>query len=90
MVTGLLNRSTFLHALEDAVSKVARGEDQYALLLVEPDHYQRLLQDFGLDSADDLIAALAARLSDTLDDKATGARFGERSFAVLLLSLIHF
>ena len=84
MVTGLLNRSTFLHALEDAVSKVARGEDQYALLLVEPDHYQRLLQDFGLDSADDLIAALAARLSDTLDDKATGARFGERSFAVLL------
>ena len=84
MVTGLLNRSTFLHALEDAVSKVARGEDQYALLLVEPDHYQRLLQDFGQDSADDLIAALAARLSDTLDDKATGARFGERSFAVLL------
>ena len=84
MVTGLLNRSTFLHALEDAVTKVARGENQYALLLVEPDHYQRLLQDFGLDSADELIAALASRLSDTLDDKATAARFGERSFAVLL------
>ena len=84
IVTGLLNRSTFLHALEDAVSQVARSESQYSLLLVEPDHYQRLLQDFGLDSADDLIAALAARLSATLDSDTTAARFGERTFAVLL------
>ena len=84
MVTGLLNRSTFLHALEDAVSQVARSESQYSLLLVEPDHYQRLMQDFGLDSADDLIAALASRLSATLDADTTAARFGERTFAVLL------
>ena len=84
IVTGLLNRSTFLHALEDAVSKVARGEDEYALLLVEPDHYKRLLQEFGLDSADNLIAALASRLSQALDADATAARFGERTFAILL------
>ncbi len=84
MTTGLLNRSTFLHALEDAVSQVARGESQYALLLVEPDHYQRLLQDFGMDSADILIAALAARLSETLDPGTVAARFGEHVFAVLL------
>ncbi|MEO8364892.1 MAG: sensor domain-containing phosphodiesterase [Pseudoxanthomonas sp.] len=84
MVTGLLNRSTFLHALEDVVSRAARSEGQHALLLVEPDHYQRLLQDFGLDSADLLIAALAARLSETVGAGVTTARFGERSFAVLL------
>lgn len=84
MATGLLNRSTFLHALEDVVGRAARGEGQYALLLVEPDHYQRLLQDFGLDSADLLIAALAARLSETVGAGATTARFGEHSFAVLL------
>lgn len=84
IVTGLLNRSTFLHSLEDAVSKVARGEDEYALLLVEPDHYKRLLQEFGLDSADNLIAALASRLSQALDADATAARFGERTFAILL------
>ncbi|HEX7804327.1 MAG TPA: EAL domain-containing protein [Pseudoxanthomonas sp.] len=84
MVTGLLNRPTFLHALENVVSEAARGEGQHALLLIEPDHYQRLLQDFGLDSADALIAALAARLSETLGDEVTAARFGERSFALLL------
>ena len=84
MVTGLLNRSTFLHALEDVVSQVAHGEGKHALLLVEPDHYQRLLQDFGLDSADALIAALAARLVEQLEPGTITARFGERCFAVLL------
>jgi diguanylate cyclase (GGDEF)-like protein/PAS domain S-box-containing protein len=84
MVTGLLNRSTFLHALENAVAQAAKGEGKFALLLVEPDHYQRLLQDIGLGSADDFIAALAARLSETVDADCTTARFGERTFAVLV------
>lgn len=83
VVTGLLNRPTFLQALEDAVSQVARGE-HYSLLLVEPDHYQRLLQDIGIDSADALMAALAGRLSEKLGSSAMAARFGERTFAVLL------
>jgi len=84
MVTGLLNRSTFLLALEDAVAKAAQGESTFALLLIEPDHYQRLLQDIGLDSADPFMAALAARLGETLDNDTTAARFGERTFAVLV------
>ncbi|HEV7270975.1 EAL domain-containing response regulator [Pseudoxanthomonas sp.] len=84
MVTGLLNRPTFLRELENAVAQVARGEDQYALLLVEPDHYQRLLSEIGIDSADALAAALAARLSEKLDPGTIAARFGERTFAVLL------
>ncbi|KRA44449.1 EAL domain-containing protein [Pseudoxanthomonas sp. Root630] len=84
MVTGLMNRATFLRELETAVAQVARGEDQYALLLLEPDHYQRLLHDIGIDSADALAAALAARLSEKLDGECTAARFGERTFAVLL------
>lgn len=84
MVTGLLNRPTFLRELENAVAQVARGEDQYALLLLEPDHYQRLLQEIGIDSADALAAALAARLSEKLEEGTLAARFGERTFAVLL------
>ncbi|MGN6225243.1 EAL domain-containing protein [Pseudoxanthomonas sp.] len=83
VVTSLLNRPTFLQALEEAVSQVARGE-HYSLLLLEPDHYQRLLQDIGIDSADALIAAMAKRLAEQLDSSATAARFGERTFAVLL------
>lgn len=81
--TGLLNRSTFLRHLEDTVSDAARNASHHALLLVEPDHYARLLQDLGLDAADKLIAACARRLQSALGSDDVVARFGEHQFAVL-------
>jgi diguanylate cyclase (GGDEF)-like protein/PAS domain S-box-containing protein len=82
-VTGLLNRPTFLRALEDAVADAGASHGQHGLLLVQPDHYQRLLQDIGLDSADAMLAAIAERLRGVLGDDAIAARFGEHTFAVL-------
>lgn len=88
-VTGLLNRPTFLIALEDAVSDAARNGTQHGLLLIEPDHYQRLLQEIGLDSADTIMAAIAERLRSELDDRAIAARFSENGLAVLLRDSDH-
>ncbi len=82
--TGLLNRPTFLHRLEQAIAGTASSGERHGLLLIEPDHYQHLLHDIGLDSADAIIAGIAARLSGTLEGGAIGARFGEHSLAVLL------
>ncbi|HET6396909.1 MAG TPA: EAL domain-containing protein [Pseudoxanthomonas sp.] len=85
-VTGLLNRPTFMRLLEDAVAQVGRdgGGGQYGFLLVEPDHYSRLLPDIGLDSADALVAALAERVRTCVEPDVKVARFGEHTFAVLL------
>ena len=83
-VTGLLNRPTFLRALEDAVADAAQNHGQHGLLMLEPDHYQRLLQDIGLDSADAMLAAIAERLRSVLGDDAVAARFTEHTLAVLL------
>lgn len=83
-VTGLLNRPTFMSTLETAVAQAGRGHHQYGLLLVEPDHYSRILPDLDLGSADVLVAALAAHLSAQLDPDITSARTGEKSFAVLV------
>lgn len=88
-VTGLLNRPTFLRALEDAVASAAQEHGQHGLLLLEPDHYQRLLQDIGLDSADAIMAAMAERLRSALEGDAIPARFGEHSLAVLLRDSDH-
>jgi len=82
-VTGLLNRPTFMLQVEDAVAQAGRSEGQFGLLLVEPDHYARLIPDIGLDSADTLIGAMAALLAEVVGDGAQMARFGEHSFAVL-------
>jgi diguanylate cyclase (GGDEF)-like protein len=83
-VTGLLNRPTFMLALENAVAQVGRGDGHYGFLLVEPDHYTRLLADIGLDSADALVAALAQHLAAAIDGDVQAARFGEHNFALLL------
>ncbi len=84
LVTGLLNRPTFMLALETAVAQAGRSEGQCGFLLIEPDHYARLLPDIGLDAADPLIAAMAAQLVSALGAGTQAARFGEHSFAVLL------
>lgn len=82
-VTGLLNRPTFMLQLESAVAQAGRSEGQFGLLLIEPDHYARLLPDIGLASADILIGALAALLAEVVGEDAQLARFGEHNFAVL-------
>ena len=88
-VTGLLNRPTFLLALEGAVADAAQNGTQHGLLLIEPDHYQRLLHEIGLDSADTVMAAMADRLRNELEPDAIAARFSENSFAVLLRNSDH-
>ncbi len=82
-VTGLLNRQTFLRALEDTVAETAARATSHGLLLIEPDHYSRLLQEIGLDAADDLVAAVAERLRSVAGPEDVLARFGEHQFAVL-------
>src|SRR5690554_6102861 len=83
-VTGLLNRPTFLRRLEDAVSNAAQDGGRHGLLLIEPDHYQRLLQEIGLDAADDMLAALAERLRAAVGEEAVTARYSEHRLAVLV------
>jgi len=88
--TGLYNRATFLRALEDAVDAAAQGSARHGLLLLEPDHYQHLLADIGLDSADRLLAAAAARLASAAEGMdAVAARFGEHTFALLVRNSDH-
>lgn len=88
-VTGLFNRQTFLHALEDAVADAAKHNGHHGLLMIEPDHYQRLLHEIGLDNADALLAALAERLRSEMDERCVAARFSETSLAVLLRGADH-
>ncbi len=88
-VTGLLNRPTFLVALEQAIADAAQNGSQHGLLLIEPDHHQRLLNEIGLDKADVMLAAIAERVRSELDEHAVAARFSETSLAVLIRNSDH-
>src|SRR6476661_803252 len=87
--TGLLNRPTFLRALEDAVADAAQNSTHHGFLLIEPDYYAKLLQDIGLDAADDIVAACAHRLRDSVPEDVVLARFGEHQFAALVRGANH-
>jgi diguanylate cyclase (GGDEF)-like protein/PAS domain S-box-containing protein len=86
--TGLYNRATFLAALEDAVADAASQGSAHGLLLIEPDHYAKLLDVIGLDAADDLLAALGQRLDSVAEDAMT-ARFGDHQLALLVRNSDH-
>ncbi len=86
--TGLFNRATFLAALEDVVADAASQGSGHGLLLIEPDHYAKLLDVIGLDAADDLIAALGQRL-DKAAEGAMTARFGDHQLALLIRNCDH-
>lgn len=88
-VTGLFNRATFLRSLEDAVADAAQNSAHHGLLLIEPDHYNQLLQEIGLDQADQLIKACSERLREAIGPDDVVARFGEHQFAVLTLHSDH-
>lgn len=86
--TGLYNRATFLAALEDAVAGAAAQGSAHGLLIIEPDHYAKLLDVIGLDAADDLMAAMAQRL-DSAAEGAMTARFGDHQLALLARNSDH-
>ena len=86
--TGLFNRATFLAALEDVVADAASQGSGHGLLLIEPDHYAKLLDVIGLDAADDLITALGQRL-DKAAEGAMTARFGDHQLALLIRNSDH-
>lgn len=83
-VTGLLNRPTFLRRLEEAVSSAANDGGRHGLLMIEPDNYQRLLQEMGLDTADDLAVGAAELLRGCVGEDAIAARYGEHRLALLV------
>ena len=86
--TGLLNRATFLSALDAAVGEAASQGRAHGLALIEPDHFSKLLDVIGLDSADDLMAAMAQRLESSAGGAVT-ARFGEHQLALLVRDSDH-
>ncbi len=86
--TGLLNRATFLAALDASVGEAASQGRAHGLLLIEPDHFSQLLDVIGLNAADDLMAAMAHRLDNSAGGAVT-ARFGEHQLAILVRDSDH-
>jgi multidomain signaling protein FimX len=84
LVTDLFNRQYCLTELERAVGEAAKGRNDQALLLLEPDNFKQLLDTVGLGNADLLLGDMANLMRRHLGEADVAGRFGEHTFGVLI------
>jgi diguanylate cyclase (GGDEF)-like protein/PAS domain S-box-containing protein len=83
-LTGLPNRALLLERLQLALARSQRGDGGTALLYVDLDHFKPVNDSLGHEIGDELLQAVASRVSECIRKTDTLARIGGDEFAVLL------
>jgi diguanylate cyclase (GGDEF)-like protein len=81
-LTGLANRRSFQHSLEDAV--ITADAEPFGLLLLDVDHFKRTNDTHGHQAGDDVLMAVVACMRTALPQNATVGRWGGEEFTVLV------
>ncbi|PPK94742.1 PAS domain S-box-containing protein/diguanylate cyclase (GGDEF)-like protein [Kineococcus xinjiangensis] len=88
-LTGLPNRRWFTEALDHALGRTARSGRAVGLLLIDVDHFKDLNDAHGHPAGDELLIALAQRMSRCVRPADTVCRLGGDEFVVLVEDLHH-
>lgn len=83
-VTGLANRHYFKERAEQAVGNALRYGSRCCLMFIDLDRFKAVNDSLGHDVGDELLQAVAQRLSTTLRNNDVVCRIGGDEFAVIL------
>jgi diguanylate cyclase (GGDEF)-like protein len=83
-LTGLANRALLQDRLRQAISQAQRGRRLVAVLLIDLDGFKCINDRLGHAAGDDLLRAVAARLSASIRAADTACRHGGDEFVILL------
>jgi len=86
-LTGLPNRVLFHERLDEALLRVRRDRDKFAVLYLDLDQFKTVNDGLGHPAGDKLLVAAADRLRTCLRGSDIVARFGGDEFAVLQIGL---
>jgi Amt family ammonium transporter len=88
-LTGLPNRALFIDRLSLALNRRQRRREQSCgVLFLDLDRFKEINDTLGHAAGDELLIAVAERLSTTLRPQDTAARLGGDEFAVLLDNIL--
>ncbi|HWI87542.1 MAG TPA: EAL domain-containing protein [Sphingomonas sp.] len=83
-MTGLPNRTMFLERLGVATAKARRENSRIGVLLLDVDHFKQINDSLGHVIGDQLLEAVAGRLTDCLRESDIAARLGGDEFVIAL------
>ena len=88
-LTGLANRVLFRDRVEQALTGTSRNGEVAGVLLIDLDDFKLVNDTMGHGAGDDLLAAVAERLTAVLRPRDTAARLGGDEFAILVEGAAH-
>jgi diguanylate cyclase len=82
-LTGLPNRRGFESLLDEEIRKANENIEPLCVAICDIDHFKRVNDNFGHDTGDRVIGAVARTLARLTDDKCHAARHGGEEFVML-------
>ncbi|MGD8910853.1 MAG: diguanylate cyclase [Chromatiales bacterium] len=83
-LTGLANRGHFMELAEVEMARAKRYETNYAVLLLDIDHFKAINDKYGHKAGDVVLQELASIMQRTLREVDIIGRIGGEEFAILL------
>jgi diguanylate cyclase (GGDEF)-like protein len=88
-LTNLPNRRMLLDRLDQALLRARRYQSVLAILFLDLDNFKTINDSLGHDVGDDLLKAVAVRLSACIRTRDTVSRHGGDEFIILLPEIAH-
>lgn len=87
LLTELPNRLLFLDRVNQAILRSKRSDHTFGLVFIDLDHFKRINDNFGHDIGDQVLQAVANRLTVILRAEDTVSRMGGDEFILLINNL---
>ena len=82
-LTGMANRAVLLEKMEEALARLRRGQEPFAILLLDLDGFKHVNDTLGHTAGDELLKKLGQRLTFLLRETDILARLGGDEFAII-------